>query len=94
MNLEEASMTESLTRAGGGLRHVHWVDSNRRAAGMGHLDFPSLLGVLESLGYDGYLSAECLPLPDDDTAARAWLGNTRRWLAEAKPETLHVTFPV
>lgn len=84
MNIEEASLTASLAGAGSYLWHVHWVDSNRRAAGMGHLDFPAMLATLRAIGYAGYLSAEVLPWPDDDTAAECWLATTRHLLAEVE----------
>ena len=38
--------------------HVHVGDSNRATPGKGHLDFRSLLGALEGIGYDGYLVLE------------------------------------
>ncbi len=69
MNIEEASITAAFERAGDWLGHVHLVDSNRRAPGMGHIDFRSILETLRGMGYQGYLSGEFLPLPDDDTAA-------------------------
>ena len=70
MNIEEVSMAESLRLAGARLGYVHLVDSNRRAAGQGHTNFRELATVLRQIGYSGYIGAEILPLPDDDTAAR------------------------
>ncbi len=70
MNIEEASIETSLRRAGPSLRHVHLADSNRRAPGWGHLDFRPILETLRDIGYRGYLSAETLPHPDPDGAAR------------------------
>jgi sugar phosphate isomerase/epimerase len=72
MNLEEASMTEPIYAAGDRLRHVHLVDSNRQAPGMGHIDFISIIAALKEIGYSGYLSGEMLPLPDDDVACRTF----------------------
>jgi len=77
MNIEEVSLPAALAQAGDRLSHVHLVDSNRRAAGMGHIDFVPILHTLRDLGYDGYLSGEILPLPDDETAARVQLQVTR-----------------
>jgi 5-keto-L-gluconate epimerase len=77
MNIEEASMTAAIEQAGSRLSHVHLVDSNRRAPGMGHIDFPAILDALCSIGYDGYLSGEVLPLPDDDAAATGFTNYTR-----------------
>ncbi|MEZ6149770.1 MAG: hypothetical protein R3C09_06575 [Pirellulaceae bacterium] len=39
MNIEEANVAQGLRDAGQYLGHVHFVDSNRRAAGLGHTDF-------------------------------------------------------
>ncbi len=70
MNIEEASMEESIRRAGGNLGFIHFADSNRRAPGMGHIDFPGIVQALDSAGYSGPAGIEILPLPDDYTGAR------------------------
>ncbi len=70
MNIEEPSIADSIRRAGKRIRHVHAADSNRWAPGFGHLDFGEVVRTLEILGYDGFLSAEILPYPDPDAAAR------------------------
>jgi 5-keto-L-gluconate epimerase len=77
MNIEEASMDEPLGQAGPRLRHVHLVDSNRRAPGLGHLEFGPILAALGTIGFSGYLSAEILPIPDDETAATIWMETYR-----------------
>jgi len=68
MNIEEASLEKSIFTAGPRLAYVHLADSNRWAAGFGHLDFDRVFAALNEIGYDGPLCAEVLPLPDDDTA--------------------------
>ncbi len=73
MNIEEPDMAYSLKSAGGLLRHVHFADSNRYAPGMGHLDFQALVAVLKDSGYDGYVSAEIIPIPDSYNAAKTWI---------------------
>jgi len=70
MNIEEASIAHSLEAAGERCWHVHIADSNRHYPGAGHLDFDGVFAALERMGYQGYVSAELLPLPDPDTAAR------------------------
>jgi sugar phosphate isomerase/epimerase len=70
MNIEEVSLERALRIAGGKMLHVQFTDSNRHAAGQGHIDFGPLAAVLREIGYPGYLSAEILPEPDDATAAR------------------------
>jgi len=74
MNIEEASMPGALEAAGERLGYVHLPDSNRLAAGAGHIDFHGLVAVLQGIGYDGYLGAEILPLPNSTTAARLAIG--------------------
>lgn len=69
MNIEEVSIPDALRTAGTRLGHLHFADSNRRAAGLGHTDFGPVARVLAEIGYDGYASAEVLPLPDSETAA-------------------------
>jgi sugar phosphate isomerase/epimerase len=69
MNIEEVDMAAALRTAGGRLGHIHFVDSNRRAAGFGHIDYKPIIAALTEIGYDGYLSAEALPLPDSQSAA-------------------------
>jgi 5-keto-L-gluconate epimerase len=85
MNIEEGSMTDSLVESGRLLWHLHLVDSNRRAAGMGHIDFASICSALARMGYDGWLSAEVVPWPDDETAARTWM-QTARTLMRAQTQ--------
>jgi sugar phosphate isomerase/epimerase len=70
MNIEEASITDSLCAAGPVIGHVHLADSNRLAAGFGHTDFEPIAQTLRDIGYQGYLSAEVLPWPDSVSAAR------------------------
>ncbi len=71
MNIEEASIEESIRRAGGRIAHVHVADSDRRHPGAGHMDFRSIVAVLREMDYDGFLSAEILPFPEPAVAARA-----------------------
>jgi 5-keto-L-gluconate epimerase len=73
MNIEERDMTDCLRIAGSLLWHVHFADSNRFAPGMGHLNFQALTTVLTDIGYEGYVSAEIIPVPDSHTAAKAWI---------------------
>lgn len=71
MNIEEADPPAAIRSAGPHIGHVHFADSNRRAAGMGHTDFRPIISALREIGYAGYLSAEVFPLPDAETAATA-----------------------
>jgi sugar phosphate isomerase/epimerase len=80
MNIEEANLADSIRAAGPFVGHVHFADSNRRAAGMGHTDFAPVVAALREVGYEGYLSAEVLPLPDSMTAARQTIESFRKYV--------------
>jgi len=70
MNIEESVITDALATAAPRLWHVHVADSNRRAPGLGHLDFNRVLATLREIDYQGYLSAAVLPHPDPQESAR------------------------
>lgn len=70
MNIEEVNSAASLRKAGKAIGHVHFVDSNRRPAGLGHIDYQPIAAALREIGYDRFLSAEALPYPDPESAAR------------------------
>jgi sugar phosphate isomerase/epimerase len=78
MNIEEPDIAAALRGAGRLVGHVHFADSNRRAPGMGHTSMEPVMGALGAIGYDGYLSAEILPLPDGPTATRTTIESFRR----------------
>ena len=78
MNIEEVSVAEALQTAGPHLGHVHFVDSNRQAAGRGHMDFAPIASALASISYDGYASAEAFPIPDSLTTARQTIETFQR----------------
>lgn len=81
MNIEEVDLAASIRRAGNSLGYVHLVDSNRCGPGQGHLPFGEVLDALMDIGYDGYLSLECLPKPDAESAIKDALKYIRKLLA-------------
>lgn len=81
MNIEEASMADALRAVGPLVGHVHFADSNRQAIGWGHTDMKPIMAALREIKYDGFLSAEVLPLPDSIAAARQSIESFRRWTA-------------
>lgn len=81
MNIEEADSAAALHEAGALVGHVHFADSNRRAIGLGHTAVAPIIAALRAIGYAGYLSAEILPLPDTQTAARQTIVAFRQHLA-------------
>ena len=70
MNIEDRDICESLRLCGNLLKYVHLADSNRRAPGQGHLDFPGIIQTLREVDYPGWCSVEILPYPEPDIAAR------------------------
>ncbi|MCA9212563.1 MAG: sugar phosphate isomerase/epimerase [Planctomycetales bacterium] len=78
MNIEEANVAAAITDSGKHIGHVHFVDSNRQAAGAGHTDFGPIITALKSIGYDGYLCAEAFPLPDSQRAAQLTIDSFRK----------------
>lgn len=79
LNIEEADIAASLRQAGKDVGHVHLADSNRRPAGMGHIDFAPIAQALHDIGYGGYISAECFSYPDPDGAAQATIAAYKRY---------------
>ena len=89
MNIEERSLAEAIHFAGSIIGHVHFVDSNRLAAGRGHIDLAEVVTALRVIEYQGYLSAEALPFPDSESAARQTIESFNRYvrrIAPAEPE--------
>jgi sugar phosphate isomerase/epimerase len=78
MNIEETSISQALMDAGSHIGHVHFVDSNRQAAGRGHIDFTPIASALTSIGFGGYASAEAFPIPDAMTTARQTIETFRK----------------
>jgi sugar phosphate isomerase/epimerase len=81
MNIEESDIAAALRAGGGHIGHVHFVDSNRRPAGCGHIDYRPIAEALRAIGYDRYASAEALPYPDPDEAARRTIDAFRAFFA-------------
>ncbi len=80
MNIEEANIADAFRLGGKHVGHVHFVDSNRRAAGMGHMAHEPIVAALKEIGYEGYVSAEAFPLPTSDEAAQSTIDTCKRLL--------------
>lgn len=78
MNIEEVDIAAALRAAGRHVGHIHFVDSNRRPAGFGHIDYAPVVAALKAISYDGYLSAEAFAWPDSDAAAQQTMNAYRR----------------
>ncbi len=79
MNIEEVSIADALRAGSAYVGHVHFADSNRQAIGFGHTEMASIKSALRDIKYEGYLSAEILPLPDSNTAAQQTINSFRQF---------------
>lgn len=79
MNIEESDSAASLRTAGNAVGHIHFVDSNRRPAGQGQIDFAPIIAALRSIGFSGFLSAEAFPWPDSHAAAKRTIETFTYW---------------
>ncbi|QDU63498.1 D-tagatose 3-epimerase [Planctomycetes bacterium Pan216] len=79
MNIEEADIAAALKTGGKHVGHLHFVDSNRQAAGRGHMDYAPIAAALKEIGYDGYASAEAFAIPSSDEAAQQTINAFRQW---------------
>jgi len=80
MNIEEQNLAEALCAGAGHIGHIHFVDSNRRPAGFGHMDYAPIAKALEEIGYDGYASAEAFSCPDPVGAAQQTMDTFKKYL--------------
>jgi sugar phosphate isomerase/epimerase len=78
MNIEEADPCAAILAAAPYIGHAQVGDSNRFQPGAGHFDWPVWLGALRSIGYDGYLAAECRLTGDPVEALRSIPAYLRR----------------
>jgi len=92
MNIEEADIARGVRDGGRHIGHVHFVDPNRRPAGCGHIDYAPVAAALKELGYNGYASAEALPWPDPESAARQTIDAYRRGDLHARRRTVRACF--
>ncbi len=70
MNIEDKKIGPELARNVHCIKYIHLADSNRLAPGLGHINFQDIFYYLLQAGYDGWVSAEILPKPDPDMAAK------------------------
>ncbi len=70
MNMEDTSIGGMLQEALSLTKHIHFLDSNRLAPSMGHLDMAQYYRLLDTLGYKGYLCLEALPKPTPEICAQ------------------------
>ena len=51
LNMEETNIYDAIRLAGKRLFDFHVADNNRFAAGLGHLDWPKIIGTLKAVSY-------------------------------------------
>lgn len=86
MNIEEEEISASLRAAEPYIGHLHFVDSNRRPAGYGHLSYAPIAAALRAISYSGWVSAEAFPYPDSTGAAYQTINAYRTYLEERTHE--------
>ena len=62
MVIEDADFFGALARCGKRVKHMHLADTGRTMPGTGSLDFKRLMQVLEDIGFEAYMSLDCLPI--------------------------------
>jgi sugar phosphate isomerase/epimerase len=70
MHMEEKSINESLAKYKDLFHYIHFSDSNRQAPGFGNIDYQSVINTLRQQKFNGIISFEILPLPEDMIAAQ------------------------
>lgn len=84
MNIEEASIRQSLEEASSSLGYIHLADSNRFEPGAGHLDFDEIFAGLASIGYQGWAALECNWTGPAEETLTATVQLLRRAMAHAE----------
>lgn len=78
MNIEEADFAAAILACGDKLAHMHLVDSNRGAPGMGHAPWIEIMKALKAIDYQGAGCIETFnPQTLDETCMMTYL--TRRF---------------
>lgn len=81
MGIDETDPAAAIKLCGNKLGYMHLADNTRNYPGSGQIDFRKIIRTLDEIGYDGYLSVECLPNPDGITAARLAIKNLKECIA-------------
>jgi sugar phosphate isomerase/epimerase len=81
MNIEEADIAGSIRAGASHIGHIHFADSNRRPAGLGHMSFEPIVAAVRDIQFDGYFGAECFPHPLPDAAAKQTMKRFRELFA-------------
>jgi sugar phosphate isomerase/epimerase len=79
MNIEEDNMNKVICNNIKHIGHVHFADSNRKPMGCGHTQMKDVANALIRSGYNGYVSAEAFPWPDQEQAAAQTIRSFRKY---------------
>ncbi|MEZ6098046.1 MAG: sugar phosphate isomerase/epimerase family protein [Pirellulaceae bacterium] len=83
MNIEETDLADGIVAGQSVIGHIHFVDSNRRFPGAGHIPYAPVVSAIRQISFDGYLSIEGLPWPSSDGAAAEAIRFIREIFAES-----------
>ena len=75
----EENLPDSVALAAGRFGYVHVTDDDRRAPGMGSVDFAQVARSLRDADYQGWVAVEVFQQPDAETAMRTSLDTLRRF---------------
>lgn len=78
MFIDEENPFEAILACKDRLGYLHLADNSRRYPGSSNIDFSQVLHNLEIINYNGYLSVECFPIPDGETAATRALEHMKK----------------
>jgi sugar phosphate isomerase/epimerase len=78
MNIEETDPNEAIRLCGKRIGYFHVADNTRRYPGSGTLDFEDYFWALNDIAYQGFVSVECLSIPDGRTAAQKALDHLKK----------------
>lgn len=81
MNIEEANIADAIRAGGKHIGHLHLADSNRRPAGLGHMNYEPIVQAVRDIGFAGYFGAEAFPYPNPDEAAKQTVKRFRELMA-------------
>ncbi len=80
MNIEDENLIGAIETCNKMIGYIHFADSNRKYVGSGHIPFSEIIKTLKRINYKGNISAECLPLPNPETAAHKWIDEVKNLL--------------
>ena len=88
MNIEESDLIEAIHLAGDRLVDFHVADNNRMPPGHGALDWTAIVGALQTIGYEGHMTAEFVASLDRSAISDREIGDASEageWSAPTAP---------